>query len=90
MMGSEDNDVEELGFEEALEELEQIVDELESGEVELERMLDRFERAMKLRQRCAELLAEAETKIEQLVDEEGGTEPFSTRDSAGDIDGDQT
>lgn len=80
-MTAEGRDTEELGFEEALEELEQIVEQLESGEIDLEQMLERFERAMKLRRHCARLLAEAETKIEQLVDEEGGTEAFSAGDS---------
>ena len=82
-MTADDRNTDELGFEEALEELERIVDELESGEIDLEEMLGRFERAMKLRQHCARLLAEAEAKIEQLVDEEGATEPFSTGDNDG-------
>ncbi len=77
--------VEDLGFEEALEELEAIVAELESGQVALDHMLERFERAMALRKHCAALLAAAEAKIEQLVDEEGATEPFSP----GDTDADQ-
>ena len=84
-MPEEESRIEELGFEEALDELERIVEELESGQVELERMLDRFERAMALRKHCGALLSEAETRIEQLVNEEGATEPFS----AGDTDGDQ-
>jgi len=83
---TEDNaKVEELGFEQALEELEAIVAELEGGQVELDRMLVRFERAMALRRHCAALLNAAETKIQQLVDEEGTTEPFSV----GDTDADQ-
>lgn len=76
MMADEERPVEELGFEEALEELETIVEELESGQIELERMLQRFERAMQLRTHCARLLSDAETRIQQLVDEEGNTEPF--------------
>ena len=74
-MSESDRSIEELGFEEALEELEQ--------------MLDRFERAMALRAHCAALLSDAETRIEQLVNEEGATEPFSMRPSAGDTDADQ-
>ncbi len=84
-MAEDSPKVEDLGFEAALEELEAIVAELESGEVELDRMLARFERAMALRRHCAALLEAAETKIQQLVDEEGTTESFS----AGDIDADQ-
>ncbi len=81
LMTEDAKSVDEMGFEEALDELERIVEELESGQVELDRMVDRFERAMGLRKRCAHLLAEAETKIEQLVDEEGSTEPFSPGDT---------
>lgn len=88
-MAENEDRIDDLGFEEALEELEQIVEELEGGQVELERMLDRFERAMALRKHCAALLSEAETRIEQLVNEEGATEPFSQRASAGDSDADQ-
>jgi exodeoxyribonuclease VII small subunit len=88
-MADEQTDIEELGFEGALEELEQIVEELEGGQVELERMLDRFERAMALRAHCAALLSDAETRIEQLVNEEGATEPFSSSTNAGDTDADQ-
>ncbi len=83
-MMTEKQEIEQLSFEEALEELERIVDELESGEIDLEEMLDRFERAMQLREYCARLLTEAETKVEQLVNERGETEPFSTGDNDAD------
>ncbi len=76
-MTESERPVEELGFEEALEELEAIVAELEGGQVELDRMLERFERAVMLRRHCAALLAKAEARIQQLVDEEGTTEPFA-------------
>jgi len=84
-MAEGEQPVEELGFEDALEQLEVIVAELEGGQVALDRMLGRFERAMALRKRCAALLAEAEARIQQLVDEEGTTEPFA----AGDTNADQ-
>lgn len=83
-MSAEQRPVAEMDFEEALEELEQSVDQLESGEVDLEEMLAHFERAMELRQHCARLLSEAETRIEQLVDEQGSTDPFSSGDSDAD------
>ena len=88
-MSEREEGLDDLGFEDALEELERIVEELEGGQVELERMLDRFERAMALRKHCAALLSHAETRIEQLVNEEGATEPFSMRPSAGDTDADE-
>lgn len=67
----------ELSFEQALEELEQTVAALEAGQVPLEETLTRFERAMRLRERCASLLTVAEARISKLMDEQGNTEPFT-------------
>ena len=61
-------DIEELGFEEALEQLEQIVAELEAGELPLQEALDKFEQGMKLKEFCEQKLAEAEARIEQYVE----------------------
>ena len=58
----------ELGFEEALEQLEATVAELESGQLPLEQALEKFEVAIRLQKRCVELLAQAETKIEELTE----------------------
>ena len=72
--------IDELSFEEALEELEAIVAQLEAGQVPLDETLTRFERAMGLKQRCASLLATAEARIGELVDEQGNTKDFTTED----------
>jgi exodeoxyribonuclease VII small subunit len=72
---------EDLSFEQALEELEAIVAELESGELPLDDMLRRFERAMKLKQQCAAMLERAEASVRELIDEQGGTEPFAVGES---------
>jgi exodeoxyribonuclease VII small subunit len=65
----------ELSFEEALDQLEAIVAELESGGLPLEQALERFEVAMRLKQQCEELLAKAEARIEELTEtEEEGAE----------------
>ena len=74
-------EVEDLSFEQALEELEAVVGELESGELALDDMLGRFGRAMKLKEHCAALLEKAEASIRELVGEDGDTEPFAARDS---------
>jgi exodeoxyribonuclease VII small subunit len=58
---------EELDFETALERLEQIVSELESGTLGLEQSLARFEEAMRLRELCARKLREAETRVEEYT-----------------------
>ena len=62
------DDTLELGFEEALQQLEATVAELESGQLPLEQALGKFEVAIRLQKRCAELLAQAETKIEELTE----------------------
>jgi exodeoxyribonuclease VII small subunit len=61
--------VEELNYEQALEELETIVTGLESGEHPLDEALALFERGQALYQRCTELLDKAELKIQQLTEE---------------------
>jgi len=54
-------------FENGLQELEQIVKEMESGDLPLERALELYEKGMKLSERCRKQLEEAETRIEMLV-----------------------
>ena len=55
-------------FKEAIEELEKITDELESGELELEQSLARFERGVELIRYCQEKLDSAQSKVEALVE----------------------
>ncbi len=65
--------VEELTYEEAFEELQAVVTELESGELPLEKSLTLFERGQALSMRCSTLLEDAELKLKELVpDGEGG------------------
>ncbi len=54
-------------FESGLKELEQIVKEMESNDLPLERALELFEKGMKLSETCRKQLEEAETRIEVLV-----------------------
>jgi exodeoxyribonuclease VII small subunit len=64
---------EELTFEQAFEELQQVVAGLESGELALEDSLKLFERGQALADRCNQLLEQAELRLRQLVpDERGG------------------
>ncbi|MDX1613463.1 MAG: exodeoxyribonuclease VII small subunit [Candidatus Promineifilaceae bacterium] len=59
--------VEELGFEQALEELEQTVRELEAGDLSLEASLDLYRRGQALADRCQHILNEATLQVEQLT-----------------------
>ena len=64
-------------FEQALERLETIVDELEGGTMSLEESLARYEEGVRLSRRLTQNLDEAEQRIERLVEEPD--EPPSTR-----------
>ena len=66
-------------FEEALAELEQILAEIESGEVGLEQSLTKYERGSFLIQHCRAVLGKAEKQIELLSKSADGSlvsEPF--------------
>jgi len=69
----------ELSFEQGLERLEQIVQELEKGDLALERALELFEEGMKLSVSCRKKLEEAENRVEILLKKSDGkmtAEPF--------------
>lgn len=59
-------------FEQSLTELEEIVTQLESGELPLEQSLELFEKGIGLSRACRERLASAERRIEQLVKDSSG------------------
>lgn len=56
----------EVPFEKAIEKLEKIVADLESGEISLEEALKKYEEGVKLSQVCQDRLSQAEKKIEIL------------------------
>ncbi len=58
-------------FEACLDELEQVVRELEGGDLPLERSLELFERGMVLSETCRKQLEEAETRVEILLKKAG-------------------
>ncbi len=60
---------EEIGFEEALKKLEEIVDELEKGDLPLEETIKKFEEGVRLCKICKEKLEKAEMKVEKLMEE---------------------
>lgn len=67
----EKNEMQALTFEEALKQLEEIVDKLEAGEVPLEKAIDLFQEGMLLSQVCSQKLDKVEQKIETLLEENG-------------------
>jgi exodeoxyribonuclease VII small subunit len=63
-------------FEDALSELEQILADIEAGEIGLEESLIRYERGNFLIQHCRGVLGAAEKQIEMLNKSPEGTEPI--------------
>lgn len=59
-------------FETAMARLEEIVQELEQGELPLEQALKLFEEGTKLSRFCAKRLEEAEQRVEVLLKDKGG------------------
>lgn len=61
----------EMKFEETMQKLEEIAKELESGELDLDTSMSKFEEGMKLSKKCNEILENAEKKITILLQKEG-------------------
>lgn len=60
-------DIKKLSFEDALEELEAIVSQLEGGDVDLEKSIQVYERGTALKAHCEAKLREAEMKVEKIT-----------------------
>ena len=61
------DDIAQLSFEAALEELERIVAELESGRAELERSIQVYERGAALKAHCEGKLKAAQLRVEKII-----------------------
>jgi len=73
-----------LSFESAMEQLESIVRELESGDMSLETALKKFEEGIRLSKFCSDKLNESEQKISLLMERANGTiesVPFSPEET---------
>ena len=72
------SDIVKLSFEDALEQLEDIVRELEEGSGELDASIKAYERGAHLKHHCESKLKEAQQRVEKVVlgaDGEAGLEP---------------
>lgn len=63
-----------IDFEKSLAELEELVEDMETGELSLEESLKAFEKGMKLSKDCQEALAAAEQKVRILTEDKGDPE----------------
>jgi exodeoxyribonuclease VII small subunit len=58
-------------FESSLDQLEQVVKELEAGDLPLDKSVELFEKGMALSETCRNQLEEAETRVETLIKKNG-------------------
>jgi len=72
----------EMTFEEALTQLEKAVEQLETGELPLERALEVFETGVKMSRLCSAKLHEVEQKVELLLNVNDGAAETAAFDSA--------
>lgn len=67
-------------FEEALQQLEELIERIEGGEIGLEKSIAEYERGIGLVKRCREVLERAELRVEEL----GKDQPRKAERAAGD------
>jgi exodeoxyribonuclease VII small subunit len=78
-------------FESDLKRLEKIVEDLETGNLDLDKSLEKFEEGIRLTRSCSKRLEEAETKIEILIQDKEGkikSVPFMPEEK-GDVNTDE-
>ena len=68
---------EETKFEDKLNALEKIVEELEKGEVDLDNAIEKYTEAMKLAKECSNKLKNAEENINKILKDNGVEEDFT-------------
>ena len=66
MISTTKNDIESLTFEESLKRLESIVEELDNGELELEKAIIAYENRVLLKNLCEKRLKDAQARIEKI------------------------
>lgn len=64
--------IKEMSFEQALAELEQVVNKLESGDTPLDKSIELYERGAALRTHCEAKLAAAEEKVSRITSDAAG------------------
>tara|TARA_B100000809_G_C15109172_1_gene519905 strand:+ start:1866 stop:2108 length:243 start_codon:yes stop_codon:yes gene_type:complete len=69
-----------FNFEQALENLEELVTAMEEGELSLEESLQAFEKGIKLTRECQSALKKAEQKVQVLINEDGDTKEFKFKE----------
>jgi len=70
-------------FEENLKELESILKELETGNVDLDKAIEKYNEAMKLAKVCGDKLTNAKESINKILTDNNTLEDFNIEDTTG-------
>ena len=70
----------EMNFAEKIKKLEFIVNELESGEVNLDDAIDKYTEAMKLSKECSDKVNEVSEKVNKILMDNGKLEDFEVKE----------
>ncbi|MBR4111221.1 MAG: exodeoxyribonuclease VII small subunit [Clostridia bacterium] len=65
--------MENLSFEDAMKDLEEVVSELESGDLSLDKSIEKFKKGIELSNYCNKLLEDAEKTVSILVEQSDGS-----------------
>ena len=71
---------EEISFEDKIKQLEEIVKQLESGEVPLDDAIDKYTQAMKLAKECSDKLSEVSDRVNKILLDNGKLEEFTVEE----------
>ncbi|WP_210609660.1 exodeoxyribonuclease VII small subunit [Priestia flexa] len=67
-------------FEDAMEQLEKIVNNLEEGDIPLEEAIEKFQQGMSLSKFCHDRLQQIEKQMENILQEDGTLAPFTVQE----------
>jgi exodeoxyribonuclease VII small subunit len=70
-----------IDFENALDQLEELVEDMENGDLTLEESLKAFEEGIKLTRECQSALSQAEQKVQMLITENGKLKAVALEDA---------
>ncbi|WP_400240469.1 exodeoxyribonuclease VII small subunit [Methanomethylophilus alvi] len=65
-------EVDKMSFEDSMKALEDLVKQLESGELDLDKSLEVYERAVVLRDHCKKILDESDRKVQTIMETASG------------------
>ncbi len=73
----EEKSIDDMTFEQAMKELENIVNKIDTGQETLDNIVYSFSRAVLLKQHCEKKLQSAKMKIEKVISQDGKIEEIS-------------